>query len=137
EYVRYGGRTLVAPGLGSLITQASAAANFALLAAGVLTMSCALVVLNRSVWRRLYRVADERFSLNRELADAGGGLYGATARLNGRFGEFSRCVRLQQQREGSCPRHETSSAIDRTGRTRSTAPRAITPWPMAKSGREW
>jgi NitT/TauT family transport system permease protein len=65
EYVRYGGRTLVAPGLGSLITQASGAANFPLLAAGVLTMSIALVVLNRSVWRRLYRVADERFSLNR------------------------------------------------------------------------
>jgi NitT/TauT family transport system permease protein len=65
EYVRYGGRTLVAPGLGSLITQASEAANFALLAAGVLTMSFALVVLNRTVWRRLYRVADERFSLNR------------------------------------------------------------------------
>src|SRR5262245_42396959 len=65
EYVRYGGRTLVAPGLGSLITQASEAANFALLAAGVLTMSFALVALNRSVWRRLYRIADERFSLNR------------------------------------------------------------------------
>ena len=65
EYVRYGGRTLVAPGLGSLITRASAAANFPLLAAGVLTMSIALVALNRSVWRRLYRLADERFSLNR------------------------------------------------------------------------
>jgi NitT/TauT family transport system permease protein len=65
EYVRYGGRTLVAPGLGSLITQASEAANFPLLAAGVLTMSFALVVLNRTVWRRLYRLADERFSLNR------------------------------------------------------------------------
>jgi NitT/TauT family transport system permease protein len=65
EYVRYGGRTLVAPGLGSLITQASEAANFPLLAAGVLTMSFALVALNRTVWRRLYRLADERFSLNR------------------------------------------------------------------------
>jgi NitT/TauT family transport system permease protein len=65
EYVRFGGRTLVAPGLGSLITQASEAADFGLLAAGVLTMSFALVVLNRTVWRRLYRVADERFSLNR------------------------------------------------------------------------
>jgi NitT/TauT family transport system permease protein len=65
EYVRYEGRTLVAPGLGSLITQASEAANFPLLAAGVLTMSLTLVVLNRAVWRRLYRLADERFSLNR------------------------------------------------------------------------
>ncbi len=65
EYVRFGGRTLVAPGLGSLITQASESANFPLLAAGVLTMSLALVALNRTVWRRLYRLADERFSLNR------------------------------------------------------------------------
>jgi NitT/TauT family transport system permease protein len=65
EYVRYQGRTLVAPGLGSLITEATAAANFPLLAAGVLTMSLALVMLNRTVWKRLYRIADERFSLNR------------------------------------------------------------------------
>lgn len=65
EYVHFGGRTLVAPGLGSLITQASESANFALLAAGVLTMSLALIVINRNVWRRLYRIADERFSLNR------------------------------------------------------------------------
>ena len=65
EYVRYRGRTLIAPGLGSLITEATAAANFPLLAAGVLTMSLALVTLNRTVWRRLYRLADERFALNR------------------------------------------------------------------------
>ena len=65
EYVRYRGRTLIAPGLGSLITEATGAANFPLLAAGVLTMSLALVTLNRTVWRRLYRLADERFSLNR------------------------------------------------------------------------
>jgi len=65
EYVRFQGRTLVAPGLGSLITQASESANFPLLAAGVTTMSLALVGLNRTVWRRLYRLADERYSLNR------------------------------------------------------------------------
>ena len=55
----------MAPGLGSLITQASESANFPLLAAGVATMSLALVALNRTVWRRLYRLADERYSLNR------------------------------------------------------------------------
>jgi len=65
EYVRYRGRTLVAPGLGALITQASETANFPLLAAGVSTMAVALVALNRTVWRRLYHVADERYSLNR------------------------------------------------------------------------
>jgi ABC-type anion transport system duplicated permease subunit len=31
----------------------------------VLTMSLALVALNRTVWRRLCRLADERFSLKR------------------------------------------------------------------------
>ena len=65
EYVRYRGELLIAPGLGSLITEATAAANFPLLAAGVLTMSLALVTLNRTLWRRVYRIADERFSLNR------------------------------------------------------------------------
>jgi NitT/TauT family transport system permease protein len=65
EYVRYRGHTLIAPGLGSLITEATAAGNFPLLAAGVLTMSLSLVLMNRTVWRRLYRLADERFSLNR------------------------------------------------------------------------
>jgi hypothetical protein len=34
EYVRYRGETLIAPGLGSLITTATAAGNFPLLAAG-------------------------------------------------------------------------------------------------------
>jgi hypothetical protein len=32
---------------------------------GMLTMSLALIVISRNVWRRLYRAADERFSLNR------------------------------------------------------------------------
>jgi len=65
EYVRYRGETLIAPGLGSLITTATAAANFPLLAAGVLTMSLGIVALNRTVWRRVHYFADERFALNR------------------------------------------------------------------------
>jgi NitT/TauT family transport system permease protein len=65
EYVRYRGETLIAPGLGSLITTATAAGNFPLLAAGVLTMSLGIVAINRTVWRPLGRYADARFSLNR------------------------------------------------------------------------
>jgi NitT/TauT family transport system permease protein len=65
EYVRYRGETLIAPGLGSLITTATAAGDFPLLAAGVMTMSLGIVAFNRTVWRRVYRLADERFSLNR------------------------------------------------------------------------
>jgi NitT/TauT family transport system permease protein len=65
EYLRYKGRTLVAPGLGALITQSTAAGDFPLLAASVLTMALALATLNRVLWKRLYRLADARFSLNR------------------------------------------------------------------------
>jgi NitT/TauT family transport system permease protein len=65
EYVTYRGHALIAPGLGSLITTATAAANFPLLAAGVLTMSLGIVAINRTLWRQVYRLADERYSLNR------------------------------------------------------------------------
>ena len=65
EVLTYKGRTLEAFGLGSLITRATQEANFPLLAAGVLTMSAALIVINRSVWRPLYRLAESRYALNR------------------------------------------------------------------------
>ena len=65
ESLTYKGHALQTFGLGSTITQATAAANFPLLAAGVLTMSLALIVLNRSVWRPLYRLAETKYSLNR------------------------------------------------------------------------
>ena len=59
------GTTLETFGLGSLITRATREADFPLLTAGVLTMSLAIVVLNRLVWRRLYRLAETKYSLNR------------------------------------------------------------------------
>jgi NitT/TauT family transport system permease protein len=36
-----------------------------MLAASVLAMSTVVVVFNRIVWRRCYRLAEERFSLNK------------------------------------------------------------------------
>ena len=65
ETLIFRGRELSTFGLGSLITQATHDGNFPLLAAGVLTMSFALVLLNRTVWRRLYRLAATRYALNR------------------------------------------------------------------------
>jgi NitT/TauT family transport system permease protein len=59
------GRTLETFGLGSLITKATREANFPLLAAGVLTMSLALVLVNRLVWRRLSHLAETQYALNR------------------------------------------------------------------------
>ena len=65
ETLVFRGAELTTFGLGSLITRATHEGNFPLLAAGVLTMSLALVLLNRTVWRRLYRLAATRFALNR------------------------------------------------------------------------
>ena len=65
ETLTYRGKTLEAFGLGSLITRATREANFPLLTAGVLTMSIALVLLNRTVWKRLYRLAETKYSVNR------------------------------------------------------------------------
>ncbi len=65
ETLEYQGHTLETFGLGSTITRATQSANFPLLAAGVLTMSAALILLNRAVWRPLYRLAESRYALNR------------------------------------------------------------------------
>lgn len=65
ETLLYRGKTMETFGLGTLITRATHDGDFPLLTAGVLTMSFALVLLNRTVWRRLYRLAETRYSLNR------------------------------------------------------------------------
>ena len=65
EVLTYRGNKLETFGLGSLITRSTQQANFPLLAAGVLTMSAALIVINRAVWRPLYRLAESRYALNR------------------------------------------------------------------------
>ena len=65
ETLEYRGHTLETFGLGSTITHATQSGNFPLLAAGVLTMSAALILLNRTVWRPLYRLAESRYALNR------------------------------------------------------------------------
>jgi NitT/TauT family transport system permease protein len=65
ETLTFRGARLETFGLGSTITRATQAANFPMLAGGVLTMSLALIVINRAVWRPLYRLAESRFALNR------------------------------------------------------------------------
>jgi NitT/TauT family transport system permease protein len=64
EYVQVKGGTHVAFGLGSLISVATAEGNFPLLAASVLAMAISVVLINRLFWRRLYRLAEERYSLS-------------------------------------------------------------------------
>jgi NitT/TauT family transport system permease protein len=64
EYLQTKADTFVAFGLGSTITEATNAGNFPLLAASIVTMAVFVVAVNRVLWRRLYRLAEARFSLN-------------------------------------------------------------------------
>jgi NitT/TauT family transport system permease protein len=56
--------TYYAFGLGSLIDDVTASGHFELLAASVVTMALAVVLINRFFWKRIYRLAEARYSLN-------------------------------------------------------------------------
>jgi NitT/TauT family transport system permease protein len=56
--------TYEAFGLGSIISDATAAGNYSLLTASVVVMGIFVVLLNRIVWKRIYRVAEDRYTLN-------------------------------------------------------------------------
>jgi NitT/TauT family transport system permease protein len=63
EYIEAGGTLRVTRGLGSLISDATANANFPLLAGGIALMSLIVVAWNRLVWRSLLHWAQTRFGL--------------------------------------------------------------------------
>lgn len=63
EYVQFNGKIAQTLGLGSLIAQSAAQNNLAVLLASTLFMAAIVVTINRLVWRRLYNLADRRYSL--------------------------------------------------------------------------
>jgi len=63
EVVGYGDTTLVARGLGSYITEATTVGNMAQTLIGVIIMALFVVGLNRVLWRRLYKLAESRYSI--------------------------------------------------------------------------
>ncbi len=63
EYFHFQGRIVSAPGLGSTISSASDAGRFDVLLASTLIMATIVVLINRLLWRRLYRLASSRFKL--------------------------------------------------------------------------
>jgi NitT/TauT family transport system permease protein len=65
EYVTFKGQVLTANGLGAEISIAAERADFPALAASVILMATIVVLFNRSVWRKLYALAEERFSLSK------------------------------------------------------------------------
>jgi NitT/TauT family transport system permease protein len=63
EYFHFQGKIVEVPGLGSTISRASDGGHFHLLLAATLIMATIVVLINRLLWRRLYRVASTRFKL--------------------------------------------------------------------------
>lgn len=64
ELITYKGQTLEAHGLGAEISQAAAVGNFPRLAACLLVMVIVVIILNRSVWAKIFYLAQNRFRLD-------------------------------------------------------------------------
>jgi NitT/TauT family transport system permease protein len=63
EVVSFGKHHLSATGLGAYIIQATATGDFPKILIGIAVMSIYVVALNRLFWRRLYALAETRYSL--------------------------------------------------------------------------
>ena len=63
ERVEVGGKTCSSPGLGSIIAEATASGDNRMLFAATLLLSGSVVLINRFIWGRLYKVAGERYRM--------------------------------------------------------------------------
>lgn len=63
EHTEFGGRTMATIGIGASIAQATARGDYPLLLAATLSMIITVVAINRLVWRRLYRLAEEKYRM--------------------------------------------------------------------------
>ncbi len=63
EYVQFNHRTVQTVGLGASIADAATNGNFPVLLAGTLLMAIFVVALNRLIWKRLYALAERRYTL--------------------------------------------------------------------------
>jgi NitT/TauT family transport system permease protein len=63
EVVTYNHQTLIASGLGAYIAQATTKGDFPEVLLGVAVMSLFVVLVNRLFWRRLYHLAETKYSL--------------------------------------------------------------------------
>jgi NitT/TauT family transport system permease protein len=62
EVVAWGSTTLTAAGLGTYIAEATSKGDWPRITLGISMMSLFVVIVNRVLWRRLYRYAEERFA---------------------------------------------------------------------------
>ena len=63
EHIQFAGQSYYTTGVGALIARATANGNYPLLLAATLSMVLTVVVVNRVFWRRLYRLAEDRFRM--------------------------------------------------------------------------
>ena len=63
EYIQFGGKILKVTGIGAVIAGATASGDYPLLLAATLSMILTVVLINRLLWRRFYRLAEERFKM--------------------------------------------------------------------------
>ena len=63
EYFRLKDQTYTTVGLGATISRATDSGNFALLLGSTIVMAMVVVTVNRLVWRRMYRLAANRYTL--------------------------------------------------------------------------
>ncbi len=63
EYFRLKDKTFTTVGLGATISRATESGNFALLLGSTIVMALVVVTINRLVWRRMYRLAAARYTL--------------------------------------------------------------------------
>ena len=63
EYVVFQGGVLKTHGLGSLISEAAASGDYALLLAGTVAMSVLVLLTNKFVWGPLYRLAETKYQI--------------------------------------------------------------------------
>jgi NitT/TauT family transport system permease protein len=63
EYVNFGGKTVSTIGLGALISQATERGNYPLLLMGTIVMCIVVVGVNKTLWKRLYAISEEKFKV--------------------------------------------------------------------------
>jgi NitT/TauT family transport system permease protein len=63
EHVEFGGQVHATLGIGATIAQATMQGDYPLLLAATLSMVLTVVLVNRLLWRRLYRLAEERYRM--------------------------------------------------------------------------
>jgi NitT/TauT family transport system permease protein len=65
EYILYNGKLIIAPGLGSLISEATTSGNYPFLGGCLIVMVVTVVTINRTFWRPIQRIAETRFRFER------------------------------------------------------------------------